>query len=261
MRSPRRKTTIVPGPTQGTVVALHAHPDDEALFTGGTLAQLAAQGHRVVVVVATLGEAGLADEGIDQLGARRWRELHASARALGVARVEHLGYADSGLGAEGRAANAFADADVDKAAALLADILREEHADVLLGYDAAGGYGHPDHVQVHKVARRARELADTPLLLEATVDQDLFVPVLAILRAVARVAPLPQLPEGRHIFTPGRDITHVVDVREQLSAKRRALAAHASQGTGGPRTIRLLLALRWPLRQWVLGREWFVQVP
>jgi LmbE family N-acetylglucosaminyl deacetylase len=102
-----------------TVVAFHAHPDDEVLLTGGTLAKLAAEGHRVVIVVATDGSMEASD--------RRLRELRASAQTLGAARVVHLGYADSGYGPvlfadpPGRAR--FARADLDEAAARLAAIL------------------------------------------------------------------------------------------------------------------------------------------
>ena len=88
-----------------TVVFFHAHPDDEALLTSGTMAKLAAQGHRVVLVVATAGEGGLAADhlrGDGQLGMRRRAELGASAAAVGVRRLELLGYADSGLAQDRR---------------------------------------------------------------------------------------------------------------------------------------------------------------
>ncbi|MEP7332567.1 MAG: PIG-L family deacetylase, partial [Terracoccus sp.] len=162
-----------------TLLAFHAHPDDEALLTSGTMARAAAEGHRVIVVVATDGELGLAAQeyaGDGTLGRRRIDELHRSAEALGVARVEHLGYADSGLGPDlepdptGR--TRFVRADTEEAARRLADILRQERVDVLLGYEPNGGYGHPDHKKVHAVGRRAAEIAATPRLLEATVPRD-----------------------------------------------------------------------------------------
>ena len=125
-----------------TCVFFHAHPDDEALLTGGTMAGLAAQGHRVVLVVATAGENGLSETSVaSRLGKVRAAELDASAAVLGCARVHHLGYADSGL--DGRAAPCpgspppFAQVPVSEAAAALAGILREEHADLITGYDAA----------------------------------------------------------------------------------------------------------------------------
>src|SRR5262245_38680734 len=167
-----------------TLLAFHAHPDDEALLTSGTMARAAAEGHRVVVVVATDGGQGLAAHEYAAgggLAQRRMAELHASARALGVARGEHLGYADSGLEPDlapdlesdpprdPLSATRFVRADVEEAAARLAAILREEQVDVLLSYEPNGGYGHPDHKQVNRVGRRAAELAGTPRLLEATV--------------------------------------------------------------------------------------------
>ncbi len=161
-----------------TLVSFHAHPDDEALLTGGTLARAAAEGHRVVIVVATAGEAGLTERP-DDLAARRVQELQASAQALGCARVEVLGYGDSGSGPEtprdaARDRARFADVDPWEPAERLAEILREEHADVLTVYDARGGYGHPDHVQVHRVGVLAAQLAGTRVVLEATVDRVLL---------------------------------------------------------------------------------------
>jgi LmbE family N-acetylglucosaminyl deacetylase len=248
-----------------TLVSFHAHPDDEALLTGGTLARAAAEGHRVVVVVATAGEAGLTAGPTagptENLGSRRLAELHASARALGVARVECLGYADSGHGADARASGAFADADVEEAAGRLAALLTEERADALTTYDARGGYGHVDHVQVHQVGRRAAELAGTPVVLEATMDR------AVLLRAVSLLARIPRL--GRHFdaeplrsaYTERARLTHRVDVRRYADRKRTALAAHASQTSGGPgpRTVGVLLRLPRPLFRRLAGREWFVE--
>ncbi len=249
-----------------TLVSFHAHPDDEVLYTGGTLARAAAEGHRVVLVTATAGEAGLASAALAAgggLGRRRHAELEASARALGVARVVLLGYADSGLdgAAAGGGAAAFCAAPVEQAAAALAAVLREERADALTVYDPAGGYGHPDHVQVHRVGVRAAALAGTPLVLEATVDRDLL---RRVLRVVGRVPGLPAgfepaAVEGR--YTAAERITHRVDVRAQAGAKRAAMAAHASQASAdsGTRTLALLLRLPGPLFRRVLGREWFVE--
>lgn len=264
MSRPVREHRLVADWHPRTIVSFHAHPDDEALFTGGSLAQASASGHRVVLVVATRGEAGLSDGTgqPDGLGARRWRELEASAVALGVSRLVCLDYADSGLdaGAAGGGGEPFARADVEEAAERLAAVLTEENAEVLTSYDAAGGYGHPDHRQVHIVARRAAQLAGTPTLLEATVDRRLIVPVLRVLRLASRVVPLPWIPDGREIFASPELITHSVDVRHHLDAKLAALRAHGSQATGGPRTIDLLLRLPRPVSRLVLGREWFCRV-
>ncbi|GAA4726171.1 PIG-L family deacetylase [Nocardioides endophyticus] len=241
-----------------TVVSFHAHPDDEALLTAGTLARAAADGHRVVLVVATAGEAGLASQAdLADLAERRTRELAASACALGVTRVEVLGYADSGWGGAGAAAPTFSDLPPDEVAARLADILRAEHADVLTTYDAAGGYGHPDHVQVHRVGRLAAELAGTPVVLEATLDRGLIDRVVRVLRQLGRAVPVPELPDTSRAFTARADLTHEVDVRVHIDAKLAALRAHVSQTGGGPRTLALLLRLPRPLARRVLGREWF----
>jgi LmbE family N-acetylglucosaminyl deacetylase len=243
-----------------TVVSLHAHPDDEALLTGGWLAQRAAAGDRVVLVFATDGGAGLGD-GSGPLSDVRRAEARASASALGVARVVWLGHADSGMAArpspgDGR----FADVPVEAAARAVAAVLDEERAAVLTGYDARGGYGHPDHVRVHQVARRAQALAASrPLLLEATLDRAWPARLFRLLRPVARLLPGLTIP-GPDVFTARAAITLAVDVRPQLAAKRSALAAHASQRRGGVRTVAILLAVPLPLARRVLGTEWFVEV-
>ena len=249
-----------------TIVSFHAHPDDEALLTSGTLARAAAEGHRVVIVVATAGEAGLTGDEVDGsgagLGGRRTAELAASARAIGAARVEVLGHPDSGWGAgAGPREGAFSALEVEPLAEELAALLRAEEADALTTYDAQGGYGHPDHVQVHRVGLRAAQLAGTPVVLEATVDRDLIDRVVRVLRRVGRIVPVPELPDTATAYTPRGELTHRVDVRRHLGAKCASLRAHASQASGGDaRTLALLLRLPAPLRRLVLGREWFREV-
>ncbi|HEU5035452.1 MAG TPA: PIG-L family deacetylase [Nocardioides sp.] len=246
-----------------TIVSLHAHPDDEALLTGGWLAQRAAAGDRVVLVFATDGGAGLTGAGHASTSLSRVRRAEglASAAALGVGRVVWLGHADSGMADHpARGDRRFVDTSVDGAARAVAAVLDGEGADILTGYDARGGYGHPDHVQVHRVARRAQELAASrPLLLEATLDRTWLVRLLRLVRPAERLLPGLTVP-GDDVFT-GRDaIDLAVDVRPQLAAKRAALAAHASQRRGGLRTAAILLALPGPLARRVLGTEWFVAI-
>lgn len=240
-----------------TLVSFHAHPDDESLLTGGTLARAAAEGHRVVLVVATDGEAGWAEGSTDSLGERRRAELDRAAQELGVARVIRLGYPDSGFTVP--TGHGFADRDPAEPAARLAEILAEEGADALTTYDEFGGYGHPDHRQVHVVGKLAAALAGTPVVLEATVDRDTLRRVIAPVNLLARVLPwlAPKVTLPAEAYTERAELTHVVDVRAQVPAKLRALAAHHSQTTGGGRTVRLLLAMRGPLGRKVLGREWF----
>jgi len=245
-----------------TVVSFHAHPDDEALLTGGTLARLAAEGHRVVLVVATSGEAGLtALARTAELGQRRLRELEASARALGVARVVPLGFADSGSSGA-RPPTAFSRVGVEEAAHAVADVLCEERADLLTSYDRHGGYGHPDHVHVHRVGRRAAQLAGTPVVLEATVDRELLQRGVRMLRRVLGPRHSAGLPDLGVAYTAHAELTHRIDVRRQVAAKRRALRAHASQAVGGSdvRTVALLLRMPPPLALRVLGHEWYVEV-
>lgn len=248
-----------------TVVSFHAHPDDEALLTAGTLARAAAEGHRVVLVVATAGEVGLAASGsgsADELAARRMAELRASAAAIGCARVELLGYADSGMhGERDPAAAPFVHADLDEASGRLAALLREEGADALTIYDAGGGYGHPDHRQVHQVGVRAAELAGTPLVLEATVDRGLLCRTLRLVSRLHRLPPEFDPDRFAAAYTPRDALTHRVDVRHYARPKRAAMAAHASQATAdeGDRTLAVFLRLPLPVFRCVFGREWFVE--
>src|SRR5688500_2005209 len=147
-----------------TLVCFHAHPDDESIATGGVMAKAADEGHTVVLVVATGGEEGEVPDGFldegELLGARRLLETNASAEVLGVQHVEWLGYRDSGMVDTETTKNpeCFWQADVEEAAQKLAAILRKHDADVLTIYDWNGNYGHPDHVQVHRVGARAAEI-------------------------------------------------------------------------------------------------------
>ncbi|MDQ1287561.1 MAG: hypothetical protein QG622_1126 [Actinomycetota bacterium] len=248
-------------------MSFHAHPDDEALLTAGTLARAAAEGHRVVLVTATAGEVGLAASEFGQgasLAGHRLAELHRSADALGAARVELLGYSDSGLHGEIEPSDGvrpFVRADVEVAARRLAEILVEEKADILTSYDAAGGYGHPDHLQVHKVGAAAAGIAGTPVVLEATVDRDLLVRALRTGRRLRLLPNELDITTFERAFSPRSEITHCIDVRGHIAAKRASMAAHASQATAdsGDRTLAALLRLPGPLYRLILGREWFVQ--
>jgi LmbE family N-acetylglucosaminyl deacetylase len=241
-----------------TVVAFHAHPDDEVVLTGGTLARAVAAGHRVVVVTATDGRMQNEDDGC------RLDELRSSADILGVHRVECLGYADSGYGPEfypdppGRVR--FGRADLDEAAQRLGEILRAEDADLLLSYEPNGGYGHRDHVQVHHVGKRAAELAATPRVLEATMPREL-------LRRTSDLAHLLRLPAPydpdvvRTAYAPRATITHRINVFHFAQQKRDALAAHRSQiGSTGLAARMFSVLLRLPPQAFGLlfGREWFV---
>jgi LmbE family N-acetylglucosaminyl deacetylase len=246
-------------PTAGpTVVFVHAHPDDEAIFTGGTMSLLASAGRRVVLVVATGGELGETPDGQRDAGLadRRRRETQTAAHLLGVARVTLLDYHDSGMA--GDAANddpaSFWSADVDVVAKTLATVLEEEGAAAAVGYDDFGIYGHPDHVQVHRVTHRAAEMAGVPTVYDATVDREYlhFVETHLVEEAVL-TGDLGLV--RSHIGVPTVAIVTTVDVRPALAIKRAAMAAHASQ------IPESTSALQLPGDRFadVYGFEWYVR--
>ena len=224
---------------RGSVVFLHAHPDDEAIFTGGTMALLAAAGWRTVLVLATEGELGAPSPLVGPevpLGVRRLAETARSAERLGAARVEFLGYRDSGMAGDpaNTAPGAFAAASVDEATERLRRILVEEGAVALVTYDERGGYGHPDHVQAHRVGILAAERAGVATVYEATVDREYlhFVETHLVVEASRSVEPLGRAVLGLAASTLGLatvEIDCTVDVRPVLATKRQAMADHASQ--------------------------------
>ena len=225
-----------------TIVFLHAHPDDEASQTAGAMARATAEGSRVVTVFATGGEHGEAPRGGlpegETLTDWRRREAEASAAVLGVQRVAWLGYRDSGMtGWEQNSHDgAFHAADLDEAAGRLAAILDEEDADVLVGYDWHGGYGHPDHVRVHAVVHRAAELAARrPKLLESTMNRDqvrtFHEAAVAAGQGEQSFDPDSRMDDGNPLGTPEAEIHWRVDVTDFLAERRAALEAHASQAT------------------------------
>ncbi|MFD4655149.1 N-acetyl-1-D-myo-inositol-2-amino-2-deoxy-alpha-D-glucopyranoside deacetylase [Kitasatospora sp. NPDC058444] len=159
------------------LLLVHAHPDDESIGNGATMARYAAEGARVTLVTCTLGEGGevippelahLTADRDDTLGAYRVGELTEAMRALGVSDFRFLGgpgrYRDSGMMGvpENDVPGCFWRADVEEAAGHLVAVIREVRPQVLVTYDPDGGYGHPDHIQAHRVATRAYELAADP---------------------------------------------------------------------------------------------------
>ena len=256
----------------GTLVAFHAHPDDEAIATGGSMARAHAEGHRVVLVVATGGEHGEVPDDLspgETLAQRRRGETERSAAALGVDRIVWLGYSDSGM--TGWEANShdhsFWNADLDEAAERLAAVLRDERADVLTIYDWHGNYGHPDHVKVHQVGSRAEQLVASELpdlrVFEATMNRD------EIRRFVtaAREAGEPMSPgddefdpdgpmdDGNPMGMTEDELTLVVDVSAYVGNKRRAIAAHASQVTDSG----FFTQMPDDVFATAFGREWFIE--
>jgi LmbE family N-acetylglucosaminyl deacetylase len=244
-----------------TVIFFHAHPDDEAIATGGTMASLAAAGHRVVLVTATRGELGeVADDVLrpgESLGDRRAVELAEAATILGTARQSFLGYHDSGMEGEDSnlRADVFATADLAEAAERLAGILDEEVADVLVVYDEHGGYGHPDHVRVHDVGMAAAERAGTPVVYMATMDRS-FMVELRREAAASASGPDENLDGADTMGEPSERITTELDVTPWLATKRAAMAAHASQITEES----FFLSMPEDVFARVWGQEWYIRV-
>jgi N-acetyl-1-D-myo-inositol-2-amino-2-deoxy-alpha-D-glucopyranoside deacetylase len=161
----------MPDPHLPTLMTVHAHPDDETIGTGGTMAKAVAAGRRVVLVTGTRGEMGEivvpdmdTPENHRRLGEIRMGELERAMQALAVTEWENLGYRDSDMmGHEGNAdPRNFWNADLDEAAGRLVWLIRRFQPDVITTYNEFGGYGHPDHIRVHDVTVRAFPRAGDP---------------------------------------------------------------------------------------------------
>jgi LmbE family N-acetylglucosaminyl deacetylase len=247
-----------------TIVFCHAHPDDEASQTSGAMARASAEGHRVVVVFATNGDHGeVADDAVEgeTVADHRRREAEASAAAIGLARIVWLGYADSGMSGweQNDADDSFHRADLAEAARRLADVLDEEDADVLVGYDWHGGYGHPDHVKVHHLVHAAAPLARrTPRLLESTMNRTAMSRQFDEAKAAGLEmdwSPDDPMDDGNPLGTPEDEITWEVDVSSYLDRKRASLEAHRSQATD----IGEFLSLPPEVFARFFGREYYIE--
>lgn len=228
-----------------TLLAVHAHPDDETITMGGTLARYSAEGVRTIVVTCTRGDLGEVRDpallaGASSVADLRDRELDAAIARLGVSRVVRLGYSDSGMAGwpENLRPGAFFAADLEEAAAQLVEVIDQEVPQVMLAYDATGGYGHPDHVKAHQVAVAAFEASGAagparlyfvrfPLnwsrgFVRALREAGIDAPGSAVSGADAG-------PDVTEIGTEDSLVTTRIDVRSYVSTKLAALACHASQ--------------------------------
>ncbi|WP_274561781.1 N-acetyl-1-D-myo-inositol-2-amino-2-deoxy-alpha-D-glucopyranoside deacetylase [Streptomyces spiramyceticus] len=239
------------------LLLVHAHPDDESINNGATMAKYAAEGAGVTLVTCTLGEEGeiippalahLAADRDDTLGPHRIGELAAAMKELGVGDHRFLGgpgrFRDSGMmgAAQNHREGAFWATPVDEAAAYLVDVIRSVRPQVLVTYDPDGGYGHPDHIQAHRVAMRAADLA---------ADAD-FRPDLGAPHTIAKIywnrVPRTVVEDGfARLHTAGAgfpgtgavddvpgvvddaQITTEIDGTAYAAAKAAAMAAHATQ--------------------------------
>jgi LmbE family N-acetylglucosaminyl deacetylase len=214
-----------------------------------------------VLVFATRGELGEPVPGVladgEQLSLRRSAECYAAARVIGAHRVEFLGYTDSGMMGEATndAPYCFWRAPVEHAARRLALILDEEEPDLLTVYDDNGGYGHPDHIQVHRVGMRAAELSAVPVVAQQTINREWLDRGRRMAQELGASSP-PQ-PPSDDWGKPEAEITHKVEVVDVAARKRAAMRAHASQmGPDHP-----LLAMPEPLFLVGLGVEFYVVAP
>jgi N-acetyl-1-D-myo-inositol-2-amino-2-deoxy-alpha-D-glucopyranoside deacetylase len=232
------------------ILFVHAHPDDETVSGGATMAKYAGNGAHVTLVTCTLGEegeihvpalAGLAADGADQLGGYRLVELERACAALGVTDHRFLGgagrYRDSGM--MGTPSNehprAFWGADVDEAAGHLVEIMREVRPQVVVTYDTNGAYGHPDHIQSHRVAMRASELATAEgfgpakvywtAIPRSVMVQGLEAFANSANNPFAGITSVDEIP----MAVPDERIAACIDARDFAKAKMAAVAAHATQ--------------------------------
>jgi len=221
----------------GTLMLVHAHPDDESISTGGVMMKAKAHGHRVVLATATRGEVGeihnMDPEATrPRLGEIRTKELKAAGEILGVDRIEFLGYRDSGMvdTADNKDPRSFHQARLDEAAAKLAVLIRDERPDVVVTYAEDGVYGHPDHIKAHHVTNAALELVER----EGWAPKKLYY--TAIPRSMMEEF-MKQMPEEaqsqntnmRIAGTPDELVTTRVDVHDYVDQKRKAFGAHVSQ--------------------------------
>ena len=231
-------------------MAVHAHPDDEAISTGGILARYADEGVRTVLVTCTDGGCGdgpggvkPGDDGFDRdaVIAERKIELARSCEILGVHHYENLGYPDSGMMGwpQNDAPGSFWTTPVEEPAAKLAELFRRYQPDVVVTYDANGFYGHPDHIQAHRITMSAAESTAVPSKVYFTA-----VPRSAIEQFATRLKELGlDFPDGEHEGegepvaegpsvewgTPDEEVTTIIDVSGVTDQKFDSLLAHASQ--------------------------------
>jgi mycothiol conjugate amidase Mca len=265
-----------------TLLAVHAHPDDECIGTGGVLARYAAEGARTVLVTCTDGAVGeISDPALatpDNLAEVRSRELDESVRILGISRLVKLGYRDSGMAGTADNANpaSFHQANLDEAVERVVQVMRAEQPQVVVTYDERGGYGHPDHIRAHQVAVAAFEASGDPRrfplagpawapakLYYAVVPRSALKGFAERLREAGIESPFSRPTSEASteaaeppFGVPDELVTTVVDVSAYIGAKRAALVSHRTQM--GPEQF--FMRLPAELFTEVFGRETFQRV-
>jgi N-acetyl-1-D-myo-inositol-2-amino-2-deoxy-alpha-D-glucopyranoside deacetylase len=269
--------------TDRRLLLVHAHPDDETIGTGATMAKYAAEGAHVTLVTCTLGEEGeilvpslahLASDQQDGLGQHRIGELAAACAALGVTDHRFLGgpgrWRDSGMMGtpQNDRPGCFWRADLDEASRALVAVIREVRPQVVVTYDDNGGYGHPDHIQAHRVTVAAVEQAADPAYAPETGEPWTVAKLYwtAFPKSVLQAGIDHLKASGETNFfgadsaddlpfgIPDEQVTTEIDARAHLDAKVAAMRAHASQiSVDGP-----FFALSDNVGQQAMGREFYV---
>jgi LmbE family N-acetylglucosaminyl deacetylase len=244
-----------------TLMAVHAHPDDEATGTGGVLARYAAEGFRTVLVTCTDGGCGDGPGGVKPgepghdpaaVAVVRKAELEESCRILRISDLELLGYADSGMMGwpQNEAPGSFWTTPVPEAAARLAELMRVYRPDVVVTYDENGFYGHPDHIQAHRITMEAVKITGIPAKVYwTTAPRSMFAEFGKALRELAAeggegdeaaAEEFESVAEGTEgtdgpgdqppVGLPDEEISTWVDITKFSAQKFESLGAHASQG-------------------------------
>jgi len=236
-------------PAQRTLLAVHAHPDDECIGTGGILARYSAEGGRTVLVTCTDGAVGeISDPSLatpENLAAVRAVELEAAVRILGISRLVTLGYRDSGMAgtADNQHPASFLQSDFEQAVERVVQVVRAERPQVIVTYDENGMYGHPDHIRAHQVAvaafAAAGDASQYPAAGPLWAPRKLYYSVFPRsamqtfgerLRAAGIEPPFAADSEqARQFGVADERVTTRVDVRAYADHKRRALEAHRTQ--------------------------------
>jgi LmbE family N-acetylglucosaminyl deacetylase len=264
-----------------TLLAVFAHPDDESFGPGGTLAHYAAEGVDGHYACATRGEVSTVDaelmQGFATVGDLRWSELEAATKILGLTGLHWLGYRDSGMPGsdDNRHPDALLQADQNALVGKIVGLIRALRPQVVLTFDSRGGYGHPDHVSIHYVTKRAFAIAGDAAQYPEQIAQGLapFVPLKlyytafpkGFLKFVVTVLKLLGRDPARfgrnqdinliEIATWEQQITTRIDIGRYLDIKQKAGECHQSQANLGG-------MFRWmpgPVRRWILGAETFTR--
>jgi N-acetyl-1-D-myo-inositol-2-amino-2-deoxy-alpha-D-glucopyranoside deacetylase len=258
-----------------SLLAVFAHPDDEAFGTGGTLARYASEGVETTLVCATRGEVGEIAEGTgatpETLGEVRENELRCAAETVGVRELIFLGYRDSGMAGtpENQNPQAFINAPADPVVRQLVEIIRRVRPEVVVTFEPNGGYGHPDHIAIHNYTVRAFHLAgdaaqypdlgapwQAARLYYTAIPRSFFRRMVDEMKALGMdEGEYKWLEEGEGRGWPDENITAVVDVSDTVEAKWQALNCHRTQFGPGNLFRRLPDAT---VKQ-MMGREAFSQ--